>query len=317
MVTAMWRRFVRAPALCALAFLLAACAGSTPVGPAPEPEEQPPQAAPEVTRPDQQGALAALEAYAGARKALDFAGAYEALTPVARGAFSQVEFAETYKGQQSFTFTGVEVEEPADGVARGYVRGLVIVREDVAYRYDRYPYTLRYEEGRWGVAQGTGLALRALQAFDRGEWDENLKLASQWLEIDPYAWEPYLERFYVYKDTGRPDEARAAWDEAFKLAPPEEQPHLYDLLAMLHLLAKDGEALRLAAQRALEGADKLGKVHADRYGLTWRAGVVIDLAYAHRYLGDTKKAHDFYLEAQALDPKNMDVERFQRTLPGS
>lgn len=275
-------------------------------------------AAPEVTAlealladPGQQGALAALKEYAGARKGLDFGRAYKVLTPSARAAFTAEEFAAAYQGQKSYAYTGLEVGPPTGGEARGYVLGVAMVRE-ATYRFARYPYTLLYQQGRWGVAHGSGLGPKALRAFDAGRFDENLALADQWLAIDPQAWEPYLERFYVYKDTDRHAEAVSSWEKALALAPPEEHPHLYDTLSMLYTLTRQGDKLLDSADKALAAANQLGKEHAERYNLFWRAGVVIDKAFAYRFKGDRQAAIREYQEAKALDPYNRDVERFER-----
>lgn len=317
-----WRRFRLRPLLFLLTCLLAVwgCAARPEAPETPTPAVAASgtgRAGPADARfadPSQRGALEVLSAYAEARKGLDFGGAYALLTPTAQAAFTVGEFGRLYTGQTSYTYTGVEVDAPRDGTAVGHVLGLT-TRGSTTYRYERFPYTLRYEGGRWGVAQARALGHRALLAFDAGRWDENLEIVDHWLAIDPNAWEAYLERFYVFKDTGQNERAREAWAKGLELAPPEERPALYDILSMLYSISRQGDLLAEAAQRALDAADELGPAHAERYDRVWRAGVVIDLAYAERYRGHEQAALKRYEEARRLDPQNTDAERFLQSMP--
>lgn len=301
-----------------LSFLLLLGCGRGGKRPAPsaEPDRaEPAEETPERSAtPGQEGALDALAAYAAARRDLDLDRAYSLLTPGAKQLFTREEFIRTYGEQSGYQYTGVEVDVPQGTEARGYVLQLAVTAGK-PFKYERFPYTLRYEEGRWGVAQGTPLGLRALRAFDSGRWDEALRIAGEWMELDPYAWEAYLERYYVFKDTGRPEEALASWQKALDLAPPEEHPHLYDVLAMLYARLQEPEPLSRAARKALALADGLGPEQAKRYDDEWRAGVLIDLAFASRYAGDEETAFRHLQEARSLDPQNIDLQRFLRSMP--
>ena len=264
--------------------------------------------------PGQEGALATLAAYAAARRDLDLERAYSLLTPGAKELFTREEFLRAYEEQTEYRYTGVEVEVPEGAVARGYVLQLAVTAGK-PFRYERFPYTLRYDGGRWGVAQGTPLGLRALHAFDSGRWDEVLAIAEQWIQLDPNAWEAYLERYYVFKDRGRSEEALESWQKAVELAPAEEHPHLYDVLAMLYARLQEAEPLSRAARKALALAEALGPEQAQRYDDKWRAGVLIDLAFASRYTGDEEAAFRHLQEARSLDPQNIDLQRFLRSMP--
>lgn len=262
----------------------------------------------------QEGALAALAAYAEARRDLNLERAYSLLTQGAQELFTREEFIRTYGEQSGYLYSGVEVEAPIGQEARGYVLQLA-VQAGKTFIYERFPYTLRFENGRWGVAQGSPLGQRTLKAFDSGRWDEVLTIASEWIRLDPFAWEAYLERYYVYKDKGRSEEALANWTRALELAPVEEHPHLYDVRAMIHARLQESEALSTVARKALALAEGLGPDHAERYDDRWRAGVLIDLAFASRYGGDEETAFRHLQEARSLDPQNIDLQRFLRSMP--
>ncbi len=260
------------------------------------------------------GPQAVLEAYAAARRDLDFRAAYGLLTPSSQAAFTADEFAGAYAGQHAYTFQSVEVEPARGEITRGYAVGLVLTGT-TQYRYARYPYTLRYEGGRWGVAQAAGLLPRTREAFAASEWNADLRLTEAWLSIDPNAWEPYLERFYVLKDTAHPEEARAAWDEAIKLSQPEDDPDLFAALGLLYLLNGWADDLIATAQGALDLAAKLGKEHAQRYDRAWRSARMLAMAYGYRFKGNDQLALQYYRQATALDPQNKDLGQFLATQP--
>jgi hypothetical protein len=290
--------------LVTLLLMLSACGGAKTGsrGTGPEPADP-------LADPGQPGALAAMQAYGEARRLLDLSRAYDLLTPSARAAFTPEEFSAVYGGQERFAYTSAAVESPAQGVARGYLISLVVTR-GLAYGFDRYPYTLRYEQGRWGVAQGGGLEPRILAASREQDYTRQQQLAGQWLAIDPFSWEAQLERFYALKDTNQPAEAKAAWDRAIAEAPAEERPALYATLAMLYALNQQPGPLLETAGKALEAAREVGAAQADRYDLRWRAGMVIAMARASRFQGHAEQAERYFLEARLLDPHNPDVERF-------
>lgn len=279
-------------------------------GTAPPVRAEPAESAVAQTAPT--GPQAVLEAYAAARHDLDFRSAYALLTPASQAAFTADEFASAYAGQRAYTFQSVEVEPARGAITRGYLVGLVLTGT-AAYRYTRYPYTLRYEGGRWGVAQAAGLLPRIREAFSAGDWNADLHLVEAWLSIDPYAWEAYLERFYVFKDTARPEAARAAWDEAIKLSPPEDDPDLFAALGLLYLLNGWPDDLIATAQGALDLATKLGKEHSQRYDRSWRSARMLAMAYGYRFRGNDQLALEYFRQATALDPQNRDLGRFITT----
>lgn len=255
-------------------------------------------------------AVATARAFLTARAAKDVGALYGVLTPPVRDAVSLAEVA-GFISRERFTFgsVGLPVERD-EGWVQIPVFDVAVTTTDWETRWPEYRLTLRHDGRRWQVAWVDPLAHAALSAYQNSRYGDQLELARQIAQADPFHYRGPLERHYAYRGLKRLREAELALLRASELATPAQVAHVQETLARFRL------DLNQPADAAALAREALRLAPAGLYSPAWRADTLVVLARALVATGDRPGAEAAIAEARALDPQNASLAILVRSLPG-
>lgn len=194
------------------------------------------------------------------------------------------------------------------------VRNLVLRRGEDEVRWPEVRLTLQYDGSNWHVGWADPLMSRAMQAFQQGNYAQELDLGRSITEIDPYHYRGYLEQHFAYRRLMRFREAELWLSWSRDAALDAQLPDVEDAVARFKLeLAHPADAAD-AARRALGTATPY---LPSTYSPRWQVDTMVVLGKALLKGGDLTGAEAVVKQALVIDPQNgtLAIFRYELTSP--
>lgn len=256
------------------------------------------------TANDPAQAKAILTQWLQALKANKSQDVYANLSPTARKYISSTEAA-TYLSEARSDYGEIgQPETVASGWVRIPVKSFALGEPHYSIQWPELRITMQYDAGRWWVASALPLWDDAMLAYNKQQYDNELNVAKQMAEIDPYFVHAFVEQYFAFHHLKQDTEAEGALQQALQVADPADKPDVIAITARLRLEQKKFDEAITRANEALSLAKPyLGSFYSPR----WQSNQLVLIGSAYLGKADVTQASKYATDALGAAADNQDA----------